>query len=136
MESLFNVEITVRNFYVDLNVTCNRTAEPGREIINCMFTNPLESVMCVYDGGMPETCSFPLILDVERFGTDNHTLLITAVDGFGQTKVLEFVFQLSSRKLLLFQTNMKYTLGYLSTLTEGIKYLICLPCCLDRTVFL
>ena len=87
-------------------MTCVRSAVPGQEIINCMSTNPLESVTCAYDGGISEACSFPLILDIGRFGSDQHTVLITAIDGFGQTEVLEFVFQLSRRKPLVFKANL------------------------------
>ena len=83
---------------LDLNVTCIRSAVPGHEIINCTSTNPLVSVVCAYDGGGPEVCSFPLVLGIERFGTDSHVVLVTATDGFGQTATMEFVFQLAGRK--------------------------------------
>lgn len=89
-------------------MTCDRSAVPGQETINCIPTNPLELVTCAYDGGIPEVCSFPLILDVKRFGSDLHTVLITAMDGFGQREVLEFMFQLSRRKLLTFKISLSY----------------------------
>lgn len=69
-------------------------------IVNCITSNPLMSLVCVYDDGQSEDCSFPIILSIERFGTKNHTLVITATDGFGQQEIIEFSFQLDTRKYI------------------------------------
>lgn len=84
---------------LDFIVDCNNFSMPGHYIINCTSSNPPMSIACVIDGGMSEECSFPIVLSVERFGTDSHVLVITVTDGFGQNAVLEFNFQLDSRKL-------------------------------------
>ena len=53
--------------------------------IGCSFTNPVASILCSFDGGEPEECSFPLIATAERFGIGGHSVLVTATDRFGQT---------------------------------------------------
>ena len=44
-------------------------------------------------------CFFPLVVGIERFGTDNHTVDVTVVDVYGQTLVLMFGFSLAERKI-------------------------------------
>ena len=71
---------------------------PGRETIRCGVTNPIASITCSYDGGLPENCIFPLELTIDRFGTDSHTLVVTIVDVFGQTSVQQLDFALAERE--------------------------------------
>ena len=56
-----------------------------RAEIGCSFTNPVASILCSFDGGEQEECSFPLIATSERFGIGGHSVLVTATDRFGQT---------------------------------------------------
>ena len=77
---------------------CGIYAVPGRQEFDCSFSNPVESVSCSFDGGEPENCSFPLKVEIGRFGTDNHTVVVTVVDEFGQSLNLTFNFRLIERK--------------------------------------
>lgn len=86
-------------FYsTELMLSCSEGAVAGRLTIDCMASNELASVSCSFDGGATETCSFPLELGIGRFGTDDHTLLLTVEDVFGQTLRREFGFRLTERK--------------------------------------
>ena len=67
----------------------------GRETFDCTFNNELVSVMCSFDGGAVENCSLPLVVDFSRFGTDNHTVVLTGTDVFGQTASVSLSFRVS-----------------------------------------
>ena len=54
------------------------------------------SVTCSFDGGEAENCSLPLIVDIGRFGTDDHTVVLTATDEFGQTASISLTFRLAA----------------------------------------
>ena len=54
--------------------------------------------MCSFDGGPQEACSFPVVAEIERFGTDTHTLAVIVEDVFGQGAVFIFDFALVERK--------------------------------------
>ena len=54
--------------------------------------------MCSFDGGPLDNCSFPLVFEIGRFGIDNHTVVVTVVDVFGQSLNLSFGFSLVERK--------------------------------------
>ena len=56
--------------------------------------------MCSFDGGPAENCSLPLEVGIDRFGTDNHTVVITVTDGFGQSLSVSFNFALIEREFL------------------------------------
>ena len=56
------------------------------------------SVECSFDDGPAENCSFPLVVGIDRFGTDNHTVVVTVVDEFGQSTDISFDFRLIERK--------------------------------------
>ena len=56
------------------------------------------SVECSFDDGPAENCSFPLVVGIDRFGTDNHTVVVTVVDEFGQSLDIPFGFRLIERK--------------------------------------
>ena len=81
-----------------LEIICGREGVPGRETIQCQSNNQLVSVVCSFDGGPEESCSFPLVLEFGRFGTDQHTVVVNATDAFGQFQILSFTFQLIERK--------------------------------------
>ena len=49
---------------------------------------------CSFDGGVAEDCSLPLVLDIVRFGTDEHVVIVTATDEFGQTGTVALTFRL------------------------------------------
>ena len=77
---------------------CRISAVPGRQTFGCAFTNELVSTSCSFDRGPAENCSFPLVVGIDRFGTDNHTVVVTAVDEFGQTLDVVLQFSLIERK--------------------------------------
>ena len=56
------------------------------------------SVECSFDDGPAENCSFPLVVGIDRFGTDNHTVVVTVVDEFGHSLDIPFGFRLIERK--------------------------------------
>ncbi|CAI8020901.1 hypothetical protein GBAR_LOCUS12460 [Geodia barretti] len=99
-DNIHSLEGFFDNRRTDLIVTCSNTSEPGRQIINCTSTNPLMSLLCAYDSGQSEECSFPITLSIERFGTSRHILVVTATDGFGQRETIEFSFQLDAPIIL------------------------------------
>ena len=98
-------------FYSALESECQFSAVPGRQTFECTFTNQLESVTCSFDGGPGEACAFPLEVGIGRFGTDNHTLVVTVVDEFGQSLIIPFRFSLTESK----PSNVAKKLIYLST---------------------
>ena len=55
----------------------------------------LKSVMCSFDGGALENCSLALLLDLSRFASDNHTVVLTGIDVFGQTDSVSLSFRVS-----------------------------------------
>ena len=77
---------------------CGTGAVAGRQTFACEATNTIASVTCSFDGGPPETCTFPVVARIDRFGTDNHTLVVTVVDVFGQSVSQEFDFRLIERE--------------------------------------
>ena len=72
----------------------------GRMEYDCQFTNKPVSVVCSFDGGPLENCSFPLPLNVERFGVGNHTAEVTVVDKFEKSNHLRFDFIISDSESL------------------------------------
>ena len=59
-------------------------------------------MMCSFDGGAAENCSLSLIVDFNRFGTDHHTVVLTATDVFGQTASVSLSFCLTEPSKLTF----------------------------------
>ena len=84
--------------FAELEGECRAFGVTGRQRFDCTFSNNLTSITCSFDGGEAEDCSFPVIVDFERFGTENHTLVVTVVDEFGQFLDIVFEFQLTERK--------------------------------------
>ena len=82
----------------ELEVTCGSRGVPGRQEFFCGFSNRVESVTCSFDGGPFENCSFPLVVGIEEFGTDYHTIMVTVVDVFGQSVDRVLTFRLAERK--------------------------------------
>ena len=88
--------------FPELEVVCGRQPEPGVETIFCGVTNQLMSVACSFDGGPEENCSFPLVLEFSRFGSEEHTVVVNVTDVFGQTQTVNFTFQLDERKYMAY----------------------------------
>ena len=87
----------------ELKAFCYDYSVPGKVVIDCYFSNPLEPLsVCVFDDGYPEYCSFPLVLYYGRFLGDNHIVDVTVVDVYGQTLNLTFDFNVKQRKLFMF----------------------------------
>jgi hypothetical protein len=55
--------------------------------------NPPISLKCSFDGGPPEIC--PQAVGIDRFGTEFHTLVVTAVDEFRQSIDIPLNFRLT-----------------------------------------
>ena len=85
--------------FLELNITCPIGAVPGRQTFLCASNNQLVSIVCSFDGGPEENCSFPLVVGIGRFGTEQHTVIVTATDVYGQIQILNFTFALIERKL-------------------------------------
>ena len=79
-------------------IGCGTSAIPGMQRFECGFTNRLSLVMCSFDGGEAEICSFPVIATFDRFGVDMHTLELTVYDIFGQALNHSLDFQLADRE--------------------------------------
>ena len=63
--------------------------------IGCSFNNEVVSLKCSFDQGLREDCSLPLGLSIEMFGPGQHTVVLTAIDVFGQTFSTELPFSFS-----------------------------------------
>ena len=79
-------------------LNCSTDDVPRRQRFFCDVNNPIVSIMCSFDGGPQEPCSFPVVAGIERFGTDSHTLAVTVEDVFGQGADFLFDFTLFERK--------------------------------------
>ena len=79
-------------------ISCDPSGAPGRQRFECGFTNRLSLVMCTFDGGEAEICSFTVIVTFNRFGLDRHTLELTVYDIFGQALNHSLDFQLVDRE--------------------------------------
>ena len=67
-----------------LTVDCVQGAVGGRTTIQCTSSNTISSTTCAFDGGPAEPCSLPLRLLITEYGTEQHTVIITITDEFGQ----------------------------------------------------
>ena len=85
--------------FTALDVVCVTEAAPGSQKFICTSNNQLVSVVCSFDGGPAESCSLPLDVGIDRFGTDNHTVVITVTDEFGQSLSVSFNFRIIEREL-------------------------------------
>ena len=85
-------------FYIALVVECVTGAVAGRQTFECEANNQLIFVGCTFDGGHAESCSFPLVVTIDKFGTEKHTLDVLFVDEFFQGKEVSLDFQLVERK--------------------------------------
>ena len=88
------------------------------QVFDCKSNNQLELVLCSFDWETPEWCSFPLEVNIDEFGTEEHTLHVLFVDEFWQGKIVSFEFQLAKRKCI----NLIITTSILS---NGHKYDYC-----------
>ena len=82
----------------DFDIQCVSKSVPGQMEFLCPFQNQLTSVLCSFDGGEQENCSFPLVLDGDRFGIDHHMVLVTVTDELSVSQELNFTFQLTNSK--------------------------------------
>ena len=85
-------------YYTALEAECSASGVSGREMFECQFNTPLVFMMCSYDGGAPENCSFPLTFHFERFGLDAHTVVVNVVDAIGRSLNITQVFSVSNRE--------------------------------------
>ena len=81
----------------DTEIHCISKSVPGQMEFICPFQNQLTSVLCSFDGGDQENCSFPLVVESDRFSTDNHMVLVTVTDET-VAQELNFTFQLTEGK--------------------------------------
>ena len=72
---------------------------PGRQTFDCKSSNQLASVVCIFDFGPEESCSLPLVVEIDRFGTEKHSIIAVVTDVYEQWTILTFNFQLTERKL-------------------------------------
>ena len=91
----------VTSLFPGLELICGREGVPGRETILCGANNRLVSIVCSFDGGPEEVCSFPLVLEFSRFGSGEHTVVVNATDEFGQSEIVTFTFQLAAGMYIL-----------------------------------
>ena len=81
-----------------LQGVCGSVGGEGfQQKFDCTFNNPLSSVTCSYDGGQQEECSPTVLVTYERFGPGTHTLVMTALDQYGQTYSIALTFRLSRK---------------------------------------
>ena len=67
---------------------------PGREEFHCLFQNQLISVLCSFDDGKQENCSFPLVVERERFDQEPYVVNVTVIEESTESQELSFTFQL------------------------------------------
>ena len=83
--------------YVALTGACGPSGFGNSIQFDCSFSNIPVTLRCSFDGGAEEDCSLPLGLTIERFGAGEHTVVLTAIDEFGQSLSTEFPFSFSSK---------------------------------------
>ena len=79
----------------DTEAECWSISIAGRQEFHCSFQTHLVSVRCSFDGGEPENCSLPLVVDIERFSTESHAVNVTVTDEHDQLWELTFDFKLA-----------------------------------------
>ena len=79
----------------DTEAECWSISIAGRQEFHCSFQTHLVSVRCSFDGGEPENCSLPLVVDIERFSTESHAVNVTVTDELDQLWELTFDFKLA-----------------------------------------
>ena len=89
-------------------ISCDPSGVPGMERFQCKFTNRLSLVMCTFDGGEAEICSFPVTVTFDRFGLHRHTLELTVYDIFGQALNHSLDFQLVDREFHFLTLSVNY----------------------------
>ena len=78
----------------ELELSCRTGAVAGRQTFECQSSHRLAFVVCSFDEGPVKICSFPLEVGIHRFGTEEHTVDVTAVDVHGHIETVTFDFQL------------------------------------------
>ena len=74
---------------------CVAGAVSGRVTVQCTSSNTISSTTCAFDGGPAESCSLPLELLIAEYGTEQHTVIITITDEFGQSVSSEVSFRIA-----------------------------------------
>ena len=82
----------------DSDIQCVSKSLPGQMEFLCPFQNQLTSVLCSFDSGEQENCSFPLVVESDRFGTDHHMVLVKVTDELSVSQELNFNFNLTNSK--------------------------------------
>ena len=86
-------------FLPALQILCGPRGVIGHETFECESNNELVSILCSFDGGPEESCSFPLEVEIDSLGTE---LVMNATDVFGQS--LAVTFQLTERMTTILLT--------------------------------
>ena len=97
-EPVYNI---VQILISELDGTCGVVGGGGSQRFDCTFNNNVVSVTCSFDGGEVEDCSLPLGVTIDRFGTDDHFVVLTVTDEFGQHFRTPFLFSLQGKPRLI-----------------------------------
>ena len=81
--------------------TCGVVGGGSSQRFDCTFNNNVVSVTCSFDGGEEEDCSLPLVVTTDMFGTDDHFVVLTAIDEFGQRFRTPLLFSLQGKPRLI-----------------------------------
>ena len=79
-------------------MTRESVAVPGWEKTYVTFNFEPTRVICSFDGGEPENCSFPLYFSISQFGLSQHTVEVTVFDVSGKSLTLTANFRLADRE--------------------------------------
>ena len=96
---------------------CITGADHSFQVFDCVTNNKLKGVACIFDQRIQERCSFPLEVNIDRFGTEKHILDAYFVDEFWQIKLVSFEFQLAERKCITNTKNL--VLNYYNLHSNG-----------------
>ena len=83
---------------------CGAVGGGSSQRFDCTFNNNVVSVTCSFDGGEEEDCSLPLVVTADIFGGDDHFVIFTAIDEFGQRFRIPLFFRLEGRITLSAQS--------------------------------
>ena len=78
--------------FADGEPPCISKGYPGGLELYCSFQNQLTSIVCSFDGLEQENCSFPLVVESNRFGTEPHVVDVTVTDENGEYETITLDF--------------------------------------------
>ena len=90
------------SYSADTEPQCISKSIPGWEQFHCLFQSQLTSVLCSFDDGEQENCSFPLVVERERFGIDPHVVNVTVIEESKGYQEFNFTFQLRDGEEIYF----------------------------------